>query len=58
MPVSIPGMGEAAVLAAVASTLSADCGWTSLVFFVGFSLSCTSNQRGNILNEAYYCFTY
>ena len=52
MQVSIPGMGDDVVLAAVTSTLSADCGWTSLAFFVGFSLSCTSNQRGNTLNEA------
>jgi len=45
-------MGVAAVLVAVASILSADCGRTSLAFFAGFSLSCISNQRGNTLNEA------
>lgn len=50
--VSIPVMGEAAVLAAVVSTLSADSGCTSLAFFAGFSLSYTSNQRGNMLNAA------
>jgi len=52
MQVFIPGMGVVAVLAAAASTLSADCSWTSLAFFVGFSLSYTSNQRSNILNES------
>ena len=53
---SIPGMGVTAVLVAVASILSADCGRTSLAFFAGFSLSCISNQRGNMLNEAQYFF--